>query len=205
MDAISNYIVTDAIYDKEDETTVAKFLKESTANKNKKAITTDLDSKYPQIITKLGFKHQLCIFHAKKSLNKQLKVFKDKFNLSEEEYEECHQQLKIIKNLFDLDDYDEAEKELQSLIYRKNEFYPAIYEIIRKSISPRYKSFIYHIKDKRIEKTSNKIENAFQKKTMPKSRKRIFKTTRGVLKRIYRRDLIWNDNRKKDYENQQSF
>ena len=47
-------------------------------------------------------------------------------------------------------------------------------------------------------------ENAFQK-TMPKSRKRTFKTKRGVLKRIYRRDLIWNDNRKKDFENQQSF
>ena len=204
MDAISNCIVTDAIYDKEDETTVAKFLKESMANKNKKAITTDLDSKYHQIIIKLGFKHQLYIFHAKKSLNKQLKVFKDKFHLSDEEYEECHQQLKIIKNLFDLNDYDEAEKELQSLIFRKNEFYPAIYEIIRKSISPRYKSFIYHIKDNRIEKTSNKIGNAFQK-TMPKSRKLIFKSTRGVLKRIYRRDLNWNDNRKKDFENQQSF
>ena len=204
FDTISNNIVSDAIYDKEDETTVKKFLKESTANKNKKVITTDLDSKYPQIIEKLGFKHQLCIFHAKKSLNKQLKVFKDKFHLSEEEFEECHQQLKMIKNLFDLDNYNEAEKELQSLIFRKDEFHPAIYEIIRKLISPRYKSFIHYLKDKRIEKTSNKLENAFQK-TMPKSRKRIFKTTRGVLKRIYRRDLIWNDNRKKDFENQQSF
>ena len=66
LDAISNYIVADAIYDTEYKTTVEKFLKESTANKNKKAITTDLDSKYSQIITKLGFKHQLCIFHTKK-------------------------------------------------------------------------------------------------------------------------------------------
>ena len=96
MDAISNCIVADAIYDTEDETTVKKFLKESTANKNKKAIITDFDSKYPPVITKLGFKHQLYIFHAKKSLNKQLKVFKDKYHLSEEEWEECHQQLKII-------------------------------------------------------------------------------------------------------------
>ena len=60
-------------------------------------------------------------------------------------------------------------------------------------------------KDNKIEKTSNKIENAFQKKTMPKSRKRTFKTKQGVLKRIYRRDLIWNPNRKTDFENQQSF
>ena len=110
----------------------------------------------------------------------------------------------MIKDLFDLDKYDEAEKELQSLIFRIFEFHPAIYEIIRKSVSHRDNRFIYHLKDKRIEKTSNKIENAFQK-TMPKSRKRTFKTKRGVLKRIYRRDLIWNDNRKKDFENQQSF
>ena len=40
---------------------------------------------------------------------------------------------------------------------------------------------------------------------MQKSRKRTFKTTQGVLKRIYRRDLFWNENRKQDFENQQSF
>ena len=133
-----------------------------------------------------------------------MKKFKDNYHLSEEEYQECHQQLKIIKDLFDLNDYDQFKKEVQSLICREDDFHPVIYKIIRKSIAPRYKSFIYHLKDKRIEKTSNKLENAFQK-TMPKSRKRTFKTKRGVLKRIYRRDLIWNDNRKKDFENQQSF
>ena len=65
----------------------------------------------------------------------------------------------MIKDLFDLDNYDEAEKELQSLIFRKDEFNPAIYKIIRKSISPRYKIFIYHLKDKRIEKTSNECSD----------------------------------------------
>ena len=204
LDSVSNLIVADAIYDFEDETTVMKFLSESTANKNKIAITTDLDKKYAPIISKLGFKHQLCIFHTKKSLNKQLNDYSKRFKLSEEEYEICKNQLKMIKNLFDLDDYDEAKKELESLIYRKNEFHSVIYEIIRKSIVPRYKSFIYHLKDSRIERTSNKIENAFQK-TMPKSRKKTFKTVRGVLKRIYRRDLIWNHNRKLNLVHQQSF
>ncbi|MCQ2976911.1 MAG: hypothetical protein MJ232_02745 [archaeon] len=204
LDSVSNCIITDAIYDFEDETTVMKFLKESTANKNKIAITTDLDKRYAPIISKLGFKHQLCIFHTKKSLNKQLKDYSKRFKLSDEEYEVCKNQLEMIKNLFDLDDYDEAKKEFESLIYRKNEFHNVIYEIIRKSIVPRYKSFIYHLKDSKIERTSNKIENAFQK-TMPKSRKKTFKTVQGVLKRIYRRDLIWNQNRKEDFENQQSF
>ncbi len=164
----------------------------------------DLDKKYASIIPKLGFKHQLCIFHTKKTLNKQLKNFKDKNSLSDEEYQECHKQLKMIKDLFDLNDFDEFKNELQSLIYHKDDFHPVIYKIIRKFIFPRYKSFIYHLKDTKIEKTSNKIENAFQK-TMPKSRKRTFKTKRGVLKRIYRRNLIWNQNRKNDFENQQSF
>lgn len=76
--------MADAIYDTEDETTVEKFLRESTPNKNKVAITTDLDKKYASIISKLGFKHQLCIFHTKKSLNKQLKTFKDKNCISDE-------------------------------------------------------------------------------------------------------------------------
>lgn len=204
LDSVSKCIVADAIYDFEDETTVMKFLSESTANKNKVAITTDLDKKYPSIISKLGFKHQLCIFHTKKSLNKQLNDYAKRFKLSREEYEECENQLKRIKNLFDLDDYDLAKKELESLIYRKNEFHNVIYEIIRKSIVPRYKSFIYHMKDSKIEKTSNQIENAFQK-TMPKSRKKTFKTVRGVLKRIYRKDLIWNHNRKLNQVYQQSF
>lgn len=100
-----------------------------------------------------------------------MKKFKDNYHLSEEEYQECHQQLKIIKDLFDLNDYDQFKKEVQSLIYREDDFHPVIYKIIRKSIAPRYKSFIYHLKDKRIEKTSNKLENAFQKKNNAKIQK----------------------------------
>ena len=137
-------------------------------------------------------------------MNKKLKDYGEKYKLSKEEYKECEDQLKMIKDLFDLNDYYEAEKELQGLIYRKNEFHNVIYEIIRKFIVSRYKSFIYHLKDKKIERTTNKLENAFQK-TMPKSRKRTFKTIRGVLKRIYRRDLIWNENRKLNQVHQQSF
>ena len=54
LGTIFNCIVADAIYDTEDKNTVEKFFKEFTTNKNKMAITSDLDSKYPQIITKLG-------------------------------------------------------------------------------------------------------------------------------------------------------
>ena len=63
----------------------------------------------------------------------------------------------MIKDLFNLNDIDEFKNEVQSLIYRKDDFHSVIYKIIRKSITQRHKSFIYHLKDKRVEKTSNKI------------------------------------------------
>ena len=78
-----------------------------------------MDKKYASIIPKLGFKHQLCIFHTKKSLNKQLKTFKDRNHISDEEYQKCHKQLKMIKDLFDLNDYNEFKKEVHSLIIVK--------------------------------------------------------------------------------------
>lgn len=83
LDSISNCIVADAIYDTEDKTTVEKFLRESTANKNKIAITTDLDKK---------------IFY--KNL------------ISDEEYPGCYQQLKIIRYLFDLNNCNEFTNKL---------------------------------------------------------------------------------------------
>ena len=73
-------------------------------------------------------------FHTKKSLNKQLKNFKDKNRLSDEEYQECHNQFKMIKYLFDLNDNDEFKNQVLSLIYRKNDFNLVIYKIIRKFI-----------------------------------------------------------------------
>ena len=56
----------------------------------------------------------------------QLKTFKDKNRIFDEEYQECHKQLKMIKDLFDLNDYDEFKNEVQYLIYRKEDFHPVI-------------------------------------------------------------------------------
>lgn len=74
----------------------------------------------------------------------------------------------MIKNLFDLENYDDSGKEVRSLIYYKNEFHPAIYEIIRKSIGQVIKPSLTF--------KANKIEN-----TMLKSRKWTFKTIKWVF------------------------
>jgi hypothetical protein len=57
-----NTVVADDIYFKENSKNVREFLEKNTRNKNKIAITTDLDEKYKPVIESLGFKHQWCLF-----------------------------------------------------------------------------------------------------------------------------------------------
>lgn len=58
FDSKQNIIVADEIYSKENSKNIREFLEQNTMNKNKIAITSDLDKKYKPIIEKLGFKHQ---------------------------------------------------------------------------------------------------------------------------------------------------
>ncbi len=64
-------IVADEIYSEENSTNIQEFLTESTLNKNKIVVTSDLDDKYKPIIEELGFKHQWCLFHVFKNINKK--------------------------------------------------------------------------------------------------------------------------------------
>ena len=48
----------------------------------------------------------------------------------------------MIKDLFDLNGYDEFKNEVQFLIYRKDDFHPVIYKIIRKFIFKDIKALL---------------------------------------------------------------
>jgi hypothetical protein len=56
-----NIIVADEIYSKENSKNIKDFLEQNIRNKNKIAITTDLDGKYKPIMEKLGFKHPMVL------------------------------------------------------------------------------------------------------------------------------------------------
>ena len=62
MTVKQDIVVADEIYSKENSKNIKEFLEQNTQNKNKIAITTDLDEKYKPIIEELGFKHQWCLF-----------------------------------------------------------------------------------------------------------------------------------------------
>jgi len=50
-------------------------------------------------------------------------------------------------------------------------------------LMPYFKTFFAYLEDENIERTSNKLENKFQK-TFPKSIKRIMKIKKGAMSRI---------------------
>jgi hypothetical protein len=56
---------------------------------------------------------------------------------------------------------------------------------------PYFKTFFAFLKDENIERTSNKIENIFQK-TFPKSVKKLMKIKTGAMSRINIRKEIQN-------------
>ena len=61
FDSKQDTIVADEIYSKENSKNIKDFLEQNTRDKNKIAITTDLDEKYKPIIEKLGFKHPMVL------------------------------------------------------------------------------------------------------------------------------------------------
>ena len=128
-----------------------EFLERNTRNKNKIAVTSDIDDKYKLIIEDLGFKHQWCYFHALKNFNKIIK--------------------KILSKI--------------------NGYSKVIQLIICNSFMPYFKTFFASIEDGNIERTSNKLENKFQK-TFPKSIKSIMKIKKGAMSRINIRKEILN-------------
>lgn len=195
IDTVTNQIVADADFTNRSETSVKKFLHDATFNKNRNAITTDLEESFKRPIDNLGFKHQFCLFHAKKNLNKAVKDYSIGLPNRKEIIKESMEQLKPIKDIFNYTDYEKAKNELMNLIYQKDKFNSVVYKIIVEKIVPNFKNYIWHIQNEKIESTSNKIENVFQK-TMPKSKKRIYKSTEGYRHRVNRRNKIWNLRRK---------
>jgi len=191
FDSKQNTVVADDIYSKENSKNVKEFLDKSTRNKNKVAITTDLDDKYKPVIEKLGFKHQWCLFHAFKNINKVIKKYIKENELSDEETDKIREEKLELFSLFDSKDYKSARNKFDKILAKVKEFSEVIQYIILDSLMPYFKTFFNFLDNENIESTSNKIENFF-KRTLPKSVKKIMKIKKGVTSRIALRTEIWN-------------
>ena len=183
IDSKQDIIVADKIYSKENSKNIKEFLDQNTRNKNRIAITTDLDEKYKPIIEELGFKHQWCLFHTFKNFNKIIKNYIKQNKVSKEEINKIKEEKEEIFNLFQVGSLKNARNKFNQVLVKIKEYSKIIQFIIINSLRPYFKTFFAFLDDKNIQRTSNKIENIFQK-TFPKSVKKLMKIKNGVMSRI---------------------
>jgi hypothetical protein len=191
FDSKQNIIVADEIYSKENSKNIKEFLEQNTMNKNRISITSDLDEKYKPIIEKLGFKHQWCYFHTLKNFNKIIKKYIRENELNEEEINKIREEKLELFSLFESKSFKSARNKFKEILNKINDYSKVVQSITRDYLMPYFKTFFAFLEDENIERTSNKIENVFQK-TFPKSVKRLMKIKTGVMSRINIRIEIQN-------------
>ncbi len=191
FDSKQNIIVADEIYSEENSTNIKDFLTESTKNKNKIAVTSDLDWKYKPIIEELGFKHQWCLFHVFKNINKKIQEYIRDNELSDDEIDKIRQEKLELFSLFDSTSFKKARNRMNEIINQIKDYSKVIQSIILDSLMPYFQTYFSYLLDENIERTSNKLENQFQI-TFPKSIKRKMKIKIGAMSRINIRKEILN-------------
>ena len=191
FDTKLNTLVSYKLVSKESPRAIYNFLSKSTRNKEKKSIVTDLKKEYRNGIYKLGFKHQFCLFHTKQKINRDIHNYFKKNKPENEEIKQIKAYKKDIFAILDAYDLESAKNKRDHLIKIQNQLLEPIFRILWKFIIPCFKNLIYWLENDNIERTSNKIENIFQK-IFPKSIKKKMKLNSGVLKRFALKLQYWD-------------
>lgn len=132
-----------------------------------------------------------------KTINKPRKlknIFKKKNNTFEDEITLIKTYEMNIFEIIDLKSLKTAKEKRNKLFKLKSDIPSIIRKIIWNLIIPQFKKITNHLKDKNIIRTNNKIENSFLKNFLNHIKK-IFKTDKGILKRLDLRLDCWNTNK----------
>ena len=187
-DSKLNTLVGRSLVDSETTEIVENFLNETLRNQDKKAITTDLKKEYLPAVSRVGVKHQFCIFHVMKTISKRINEDIRKNNYSKAENDTIFEYKTFIFDMLKADTFKEAENIKNNLINKNKDLPDIINKILWDFIIPYFKNLTNYLIDSNIESTSNKLENYFHQ-NFNKSIKKLYKVENGILKRF---DLITN-------------
>ena len=187
-----NTIVAKELVDSETVDNVYNFLNQSLRNQKKKCIITDLKSEYRVAIDRLHIKQQLCTFHAKQLINREIRDYITKNNTSEEEIEIILDYKRLFFDIIDADSINDAKEKRDKLFYLDSNVPKVIRKLTSDLIIPEFKKLTNYLTDSKIAITSNKIENCFLK-NFPKHIKKLFKTDEGILKRFNLKLKYWDE------------
>ena len=219
IDTIEYLPIAEAIVKKEDNETIKDFIDKSIPPHKRKAITTDSQNGYDEVMNELGFQyHQHCIFHLLQRINdlinqetnkyrkqykKELKDSNPNYSQSKindlvkKEAKKYRKQFEVyhdeFKEIFEQKTYDDAIKQINKVREKIDEYPTFLAEYLNKNFFPVYKRFIVFLKKEvkgKLEKTNNKCEN-YIGKILKKARKADFKTISGVFDYICHKVRGW--------------
>jgi transposase-like protein len=183
-DTSYDFPIAEKIVKTRSKTAIKRFIEDNLKNQPKISIVTDHFKMYRKLMTEIGFKHQLCIFHLLQNLNKKHKKFlKSKKVSSDEKIKSCIY-MSELKEIFHSWTMDEAKNKLKQIIKILNSLPEFLREIINKKIIPDFDKLTMFLEDRLIHKTSNCCERYFSK-TLPKQNKKRFKSNKGVLSYLH--------------------
>ena len=162
-----NTIVSKELVDSETVDNVYSFLNQSLRNQKKKCIITDLKPEYRVAIDKLKVKQQLCTFHLKQLINREIRDYIKENNSSEEEIEIISNYKHLFFDIINAESINNAKEKRNQLFNLESNTPKVIRNLTSKLMIPEFKKITNHLNDAKIAITSNKIENCFIK--LPKS------------------------------------
>lgn len=124
--------MADDVYPEETKDHIKDFLDINTCNQKKISITSDLDDKYKPIIEKLGFKHQWCLVHARKNINKTIKEYIKENNIEEDEITNIKQYKDKIFDLFESTSYNKVRTDFNNILKDIKDYPEIIIQILLK-------------------------------------------------------------------------
>jgi transposase-like protein len=197
FDPILNIPVNEKISPYKKYTTIIQFIRESTKNKPLIAITTDHVPEYKNMMDELKVKHQLCIFHFYKMIGDKLYTLLRSKKVSSDEKIRLKLYYKEIREIFDTTNYETSLNLLDKLISNLDDIPPFLRRFILKKILPNFNRLTQSMRDNKIARTSNKIEN-YYRQTLPKAYKRKYKTIKGLINYLKLKMQNWTQKQGKN-------
>jgi transposase-like protein len=186
FDNLFNIPVAEKITTNRKNKKIIRFIKENTKNQPKISIVTDHFKAYHKIMTEIGFKHQLCIFHLFQMVNKKLiKALKSKKLSTCDKMQTCLYMTEY-REIFRTYDKKTAQKRLENMIMKSENLPDFLSESITKKVLKDFDMLTEFMKNNLIEKTSNHTERYYSR-TLNKTDKKRFKTAKGLLNYLYSR------------------
>ncbi|KZX11048.1 hypothetical protein [Methanobrevibacter filiformis] len=190
IDVTSKLLIAFDVVDKLSKLNIENFIDQATMNQPRNSLTTDNKKVYRGICERLGFQHNLCLFHYLKNLNETVdKLVKNK----ELKYKDAcliNDHGTEIQDMLQSKNYERAKKRLKQILNEIDKFHPQLQKFLN-NLEPVFYEVMGHLQNEKLASTNNAMENFFGA-NIPKRMKRLYKSVEGLKDYLTIKTYIWN-------------